>query len=146
MKSKSLLSLLPLLLASCGVAHQWNEIKTAPMTQAECYDGLVFVASRDFAPDIPKCDRGLGTWQSRWRIRQLPIFGLGRYRLRAELLLDEGSTAEGWTIRYIVEQQKVKDPRRRRDPAPDDWSDDGQYREREVLFGDRLQRKLAPKT
>ena len=136
-----------MLFASCGVAHDWNEFITVPMTQAECYDGMVFVAYADgLTPDIPTCDRGHGTWQSRWRTRQLPIFGLGRYRLRAEMLLDEGSSSEGWIIRYIVEQQYVEDPRRRQDPVEEDWEDSGQYREREVLFAAKLERKLGPKT
>lgn len=147
MKSLSLLSTVSLLLASCGTVHDWREIKTAPMTQAECYEGLVYVATRGgLAADIPNCDRGLGTWQSRWRVRQLPIFGLGRYRLRAEMLLDEGSAAEGWIIRYAVEQQKVEDPRRRTDPTEDDWEDAGQDREAEATLGSRLERKLGPKT
>ncbi|MCA8952637.1 MAG: hypothetical protein KDE27_24200, partial [Planctomycetes bacterium] len=146
MKSRSLSFLLLPLLPACATVHDWNELQTAPMTQAECYDGVVFVAeSGGFAPDHPNCDRGLGTWQSRWRTRNTPIFGVSRYRLRTEVMFDEGSSESGWRIRYVVEQQKVEDPRRRDDPAPEDWSDDGQDREREGLFGDRLQRKLAPK-
>lgn len=147
MKSLRLLLFVPVLFAACATVHDWQEVETAPMTQAECYDGLEFVAkSGGLGPDIQNCDRGLGTWQSRWRIRQLPIFGLGRYRLRAEMLLDEGSAADGWIIRYVVEQQMVEDPRQRRDPTEEDWEDAGQDHEAEATIRARLERKLGPRT
>jgi hypothetical protein len=146
MKSARLLPLVPLLFAACGTVHDWREVRSAPMPLAACYDGLEQVATRGsdaFAADVTSCDRGLGTWQSRWRVRQLPMFGVGRYRLRAEILLEEGSAAAGWTVRYVIEQQKVKDPRKRDQPEDKDWSDEGQDAEAEAIFGDRLARRLA---
>ena len=116
------------------------------MTLGECFDGLIFVAnSSGFTADVSACDRGLGFWQSRWRLRQLGLNRPGRYRLRAEVMLDEGSTAAGWPIRYVVEQQKVKDLRHSMDPREEDWSSDGQDREIETIFGEKLVRRLSPK-
>lgn len=139
--------LLPLsCLAACGTAREWNEMKTAPMTFADVYDGVAFVATTGgMLPDSPNCDRGNGTWQSRWKTRSLEIFGLGRYRLRTEVLLDEGSAKDGWTVRYVVDAEMVKDARRRRDPKDEDWSDAGQDREAEALFAERLQRRIGRK-
>ncbi|MCR9247165.1 MAG: hypothetical protein NXI31_19200 [bacterium] len=148
MKPQRRLLLLPFLTAftACGISRDWQEIKTAPMSRADCYDGLVFVATRDkYAPDIRECDRGLGTWQSRWRVVTRERFGLYRYRLIAEMLLDEGSAQDGWIIRYLVEQEKVSDPRRDRDPQEGDWKHVGQEREAEALLRARLERKLGPK-
>ncbi|MBL9078350.1 MAG: hypothetical protein JNL08_12645 [Planctomycetes bacterium] len=140
--------LLPLafVFAACGTVTDWSEMRTAPMRLGECYDGLVFVATHDgFTADMTACDRGLGRWQSRWRERQLGLNRPGRYRLRAEVMVDEGSPATGWPIRYAVEQQKVKDLGRSDDPRDEDWSADGQDREREMILGAKLVRRLAPK-
>lgn len=148
MKSARCLSSLLLLLVvpACGTIHEWCELKSAPMTFGECYDGISFVAKNGgFAADVPKCDRGNGTFQSRWRYRQLGLGRPGRYRLIAEVLLDEGSSKDGWPIRYVVEQQKVKDLRNSMEPTENDWSDDGQDRESETIFGEKLSRRLAPK-
>jgi hypothetical protein len=70
----------------------------------------------------------------------------GRYRLRVEVLLDERSAATGWPVRYVVEQEKVEDLRRSLDPREEDWSSTGQDKEKEVLLGERLVRRLAPKS
>ncbi len=143
-----MLCLLPLLLsfAACGTVTDWREMKSAPMTFGTCYDGLLFIATRDgFRPDSLASDRGVGTWQSVWRERQIGLGRPGRYRLRAEVLIEEGSTEAGWPIRYAIQQQKVKDLRHSLQPAEEDWSDDGQDREREVIFGEKLVRRLAPK-
>ncbi len=119
-------------------------MKSAPMKFGECYDGLVFIANRDgFSPDSLACDRGNGVWQSRWRERQIGLGRPGRYRLRAEILIDEGSAADGWPVRYAIEQQKVKDLRQSLQPQERDWSPDGQDREREVIFGEKLVRRLT---
>jgi hypothetical protein len=141
--------LLPLLLClpSCSAIMDWREVSTAPMTYGECYDGLAYIANRDgFTADLLVSDRGLGYWQSRWRERQLGLGRPGRYRLCAEILIDEGSSTSGWTIRYAIEQQKVKDLRKSLEPTEDDWSSDGQDRERETIFGEKLVRKLCNKT
>jgi len=142
-----LLSFLVLfVLAGCGTISDWREAKSAPMSLGDCYDGLIFVAnSTGFTADVTACDRGLGLWQSRWKLRQLGLNRPGRYRLRAEVMLDEGSTAKGWPIRYVIEQQKVKDLRHSLDPGEDDWSNDGQDRETEAIFGEKLVRRLSPK-
>lgn len=116
------------------------------MTFGECYDGLEFIATHDgFGRDTLTSDRGLGTWQSRWRERELGLGRPGRYRLRAEILIDEGSTQTGWPIRYAIDQEKVKDLARSRQPREEDWSTDGQDREREAILGEKLVRRLAPK-
>lgn len=134
------------LFAACGTIIDWREIKSDPMPLAECYDGFVYIADKDgFAADTAACDRGLGTWQSRWRQRQIGLGRAGRYRLRAEILIDEGSTEHGWTIRYAIEQEKVKDLRHSLDPGPSDWSPDGQWGERESLLGEKLARRLTVK-
>ncbi|HZN39648.1 MAG TPA: hypothetical protein VFD82_12640 [Planctomycetota bacterium] len=145
---KSALRWLPLcfLFAGCGTIIDWREVKTDPMTIAECYDGFVYIAGKDgFAADTAACDRGLGTWQSRWRQRALPLGRPQRYRLRGEILLDEGSAEHGWTIRYAIEQEKVKDLRHSQNPGPSDWSPDGQDGEREATLGEKLARRLTVK-
>lgn len=116
------------------------------MTIGECYDGIVYIATHDgFRPDAATTDRGYGVWQSRWRERQLGLNRPGRYRLCAEVLVDEGSPEKGWPVRYVIEQQKVKDLQHSRNPVEDDWSGDGQDQEREVLFGEKLIRRIGPK-
>jgi len=132
--------------SACGTVSDWRELKSAPMAFGDCYAGLIYVANHHgFAPDVSVCDRGLGLWQSRWRLRQLGLNRPGRYRLRAEVMIDEGSTTAGWPIRYVIEQQKVKDLRHSTDPTEDDWSDDYQDRENEAIFGEKLARRLSPK-
>lgn len=145
---RTVLLLLPLAcaFASCGTVTEWRELKSAPMTFGECYDGLVFIAGKDgFSPDALACDRGMGTWQSRWRERQLGLGRPGRFRLRAEVLIDEGSPEAGWPIRFAIDQEKVKDLRKSMQPTEDDWSDDDQDTEREAILGEKLVRRLAPK-
>jgi hypothetical protein len=39
----------------------------------------------------------------------------------------------------------VKDLGRSRQPREEDWSDDGQDREKESILGEKLVRRLAPK-
>jgi hypothetical protein len=139
-------SLFPLLFVACGTVHDWRELRTDPMTLAEAYEGIAFVASGDgFLNDASVSDRGLGTWQSRWKQRTLENRHPGRFRLRAEVLLDQGSAANGWPIRYAILQQTVKDLRRSVTPQEDDWSNNGQDREREAILGEKLFRRLAPK-
>ncbi len=133
-----------LLLAGCATRRDWREIRTGPATRAEAYDAVEFLARTDgFAPSQANCDRGLGTWSSRWRYRQVGLGRPGRYRLQAEVLLEDGSHQAGWIVRYLVEQQKVKDLARSREPVEDDWDADGQDIEREYLFGQRLIRRLG---
>jgi hypothetical protein len=91
-------------------------------------------------------DRGLGIWQSRWRMRTLPTTRrVARYRLRLEVMLEEGDAKTGWPIRFAVDQEVVKDPRRDLAPRDEDWSRDGQEREKETILGEALARRLAPK-
>ncbi len=135
-------------LAACGTVSDWRDIDTAPMTWAACYENLDFVAKHHgFTPDVPNCDAGKGLWQSRWQPRQLGLNRPGRYRLRAEVLFDEGSPDKGWPVRFVVEQQKVKDLRRPDENArtEDDWSRDGQDAEIEAIFGEKLRRRLGAK-
>jgi hypothetical protein len=131
--------------AACGSVQRWQELQTAPVTQAEVYDAVEYLARTDgYAPSSPDCDRGLGTWVSRWRYRQVGLNRPGRFRLCAEIMLDEEREDGGWTVRYLVQQQCVKDLERSYDPREEDWSDDGQDGEREYLFGERLRRRLQP--
>lgn len=146
MRARCLLWFLPLF-ASCGTVRDWRELETAPMTVGECFDGIVHVATGvGFTSDDSVTDRGLGVWQSRWRFRTLPPVGHpARYRLRVEMLLDEGSPTDGWPLRFAIDQETVDDLRRSMDPREEDWSDDGQDREKEAILGEALSRRLAPK-
>lgn len=147
MRARCLL-FLPLLLTSCGIVRDWRELQTAPMTLGECMDGIVHVANGvGFSSDDSVTDRGMGIWQSRWRFRVLPPVGRpARYRLRAEVLVDEGSAAAGWPIRFAVDQEKVEDLRRSIEPREEEWSDADQDRESEAILGEALVRRLAPKS
>ncbi len=136
----------PLLFAACGTVRDWRELRTEPMTLGECFDGIEHVAQREFVSDGAVSDRGLGIWQSRWRQRMLERNFPGRFRLRVEVMLDEGTTATGWPIRYVVEQERVDDLRRSLQPREEDWSSTGQDKEKEALLGERLVRRLAPKS
>ncbi len=136
---------LPLLFASCGLVRDWRELRTSPMTIGECQDGLIHVATgAAFTSDDSVTDRGLGIWQSRWRFRVLDNRHPARYRLRAEILVDEGDPKTGWPIRYAVDQETVKDLRRSLEPREEDWSSAGQDKEGEAILGERLVRRLAP--
>jgi hypothetical protein len=139
------LCLFPLLLAACGTVRDWREMRSDPMPIGQCFDGIVEIAGTEFVADASGTDRGEGLYLSRWRQRVLPNRHLARNRLRLEVMLDEGSATTGWPIRYYVEQETVDDPRRDRDPREEDWSADGQDSEKEVLFGERLMRRVAPK-
>jgi hypothetical protein len=138
--------LLCAVLPACGTVYDWRELRTGPATQAEVYDAIEFLARTDgFAPAVGECDRGLAVWASRWRFRQIGLGRPGRFRIRAEILVDQGSADQGWIVRFLVEQQRVKDLERSMDPHEEDWSDDGQDTEREFLFGERLRRRLGPR-
>ena len=136
--------LFPLLLAACGTVRDWREMRSDPMPIGQCFDGIVEIAGTEFLADVSGTDRGEGLYLSRWRQRVLPNRHPARNRLRLEVLLDEGSAATGWPIRYYIEQETVDDLRRDRDPREEDWSADGQDSEKEVLFGERLLRRIAP--
>jgi hypothetical protein len=144
MKSRALgLPLVVLVFASCGTIREWQELQSGPMPIGECYEAIAYIAgSSGFAADTPNCDRGLGVWQSRWRGRQLGLGHPGRYRLRAEIDVERGSAKDGWLVRYVVEQQRVDDLRRSLEPREEDWSADGQDREKEGLFHEMLARRL----
>lgn len=146
MRPCSTLLLLPFL-AACGTVHDWRELRTAPMPLGECLDGIAFVANgAGLKSDESVTDRGTGIWQSRWRLRSLPPLGRpGRYRFRAEVLLEEGSAVLGWPVRFVVEAQQVDDERYYRDPRDEDFGGAGQDREKETILGEALQRRLAPK-
>lgn len=131
------------LLGSCRTAFQWQEVRSGPATRAEVYDAVDFVARGDGFLPGPTCDRGLGIWESKWRYRQLGLGRPGRYRLRSELLIDEGSRETGWSVRFKIEQEKVDDLRKSLDPREQDWESDGQDYEREALFVERLRLRLG---
>lgn len=134
---------------ACGTVERWQEIQSGPMKVAEVSDAIEYIArSNGFAP-TPDADRGLGLYTSQWRSFVLPQGGAwrpGRFRLRVEILLDKGSASEGFSIRFLVAQQKVKDLKRSKNPEERDWSDAGQDQEREFFFGDALQRRLVEVT
>lgn len=147
------MKLAPLLLlfslfASCNSIRQWNELQTEPMSIGAAYGGFVAIATaRDgWRVDASSTDRGLGVWESRWRKREMERNFPIRNRLRMEILVDEGSREEGWWVRYVIEQEKVKDLRRHSQPREEDWSADGQDPEGEAILGERLRRRLAPKS
>ena len=88
------LLLLPVL-ASCGTVQHWREVRSGPVSQAEVYDAIDYLARADgFAPSVGECDRGYGVWVSRWRQRQLGLGHPGRYRLHAEILLPHDAEFE----------------------------------------------------
>ena len=136
------------LFASCGTVRNWRELQTEPMTIGEAWTGFVAIATaRDgWRPDSTATDRGNGIWQSHWRKREMERNFPIRNRLKMEILLDEGSREKGWWIRYVIEQEKVKDLRRHRQPMEEDWSADGQDGEGESMLFERLLRRLAPKS
>jgi hypothetical protein len=150
--SRSLLLFLPvllslLLLPACGTVRDWREMRTDPMPLGEAYEGLQYIVTRNgFTVDAAASDRGNGLLQSRWRDRLFGNRHRGRFRLQAEVLIDEGSAANGWPLRYILEQQEVKDSRHFTDPREEDWSPSGQDSEGEAILGEQLLRKLAPKS
>jgi hypothetical protein len=141
------LAWIPLLFAACDSVRHWQELTTDPMPVGQVFEGIIHVASGDgLVADATETDRGNGIWQSRWRMFIMPLTRHpGRYRLRVEVLLDEGSAANGWPVRFAVDREKVDDLRRSIEPREDDWSSAGQDTEKEALIGDRLARRLAPK-
>tara|TARA_R110002072_G_scaffold269079_11_gene428371 strand:- start:28908 stop:29402 length:495 start_codon:yes stop_codon:yes gene_type:complete len=147
------MKLAPLLLlfslfASCGSVRTWREMQTEPMSIGQAYGGFVAIATaRDgWRVDESATDRGNGIWQSRWRKREMERNFPIRNRLKMEILLDEGSREKGWWVRYVIEQEKVKDLRRHAQPREEDWTANGQDGEGEAILGERLLRKLAPKS
>lgn len=116
------------------------------MSLGQCFDGIVHVANgMGFTSDDSVTDRGMGIWLSRWRFRSLPPVGRpARYRLYVEVLVDEGSPAEGWPLRFAVDQEQVEDLRRTVDPREQDWSSAPQDSETEAILGEALVRRLAP--
>ena len=141
---------LPLLclLVSCGTVHNWRELQTEPMSLGAAWDGFVeVVTARDgWRTDHSATDRGNGVWQSRWKKREMERNFPIRNRVRMEILIDEGSREKGWLLRYVIEQEKVEDLRRHAAPREEDWSADGQDGEGETILGERLARRLAPKS
>lgn len=137
-----LLSLLAL--SACSTSYEWVEFRTGPTTQADVYDAIDQLARADGFGPSTESDRGLAIWISRWRVQQLGLGRPGRIRLNAEILLDESSPKEGFTIRYYFERQKVKELKHSQNPQEEDWSSDGQDQEREYLFGEKLKRRLPP--
>lgn len=140
--------LLAVLFASCGLVHDWRELQTEPMSIGACFDGVEHCArGMKFVSDDSVTDRGLGIWQSRWRQRVKPPVGKpARYRLRVEILLDEGTPKTGWPLRFVVDQEVVDNLRKATSPEEDDWSSDGQDREIESIYGEALRRRLAPRS
>lgn len=140
--------LLAALFASCGLVHDWRELQTEPMAIGTCFDGIEHCArGMKFVADDSVTDRGLGIWQSRWRQRVKPPVGKpARYRLRVEILVDDGSPQAGWPLRFVVDQEVVDNLRKATSPEEGDWSSDGQDREIESIYGEALRRRLAPRS
>jgi hypothetical protein len=136
------------LFASCASVRDWRELQTEPMSLSEAWNGFVQIATaRDgWRVDQSTTDRGNGIWQSRWKKREMERNFPIRNRLNMEILIDDGSRETGWLVRYVIEQDKVVDLRRHTDPTEDDWSPAGQDSEGEVILGERLMRRLAPKS
>jgi hypothetical protein len=68
-----------------------------------------------------------------------------RYRLLAEIDLEQGSSAKGWLVRFAIDQEVVKDLRRSIEPREEDWSRAGQDQESEAILNEALLRRLAPR-
>ena len=135
-----------LLLASCGTLHDWQEVKTEKIAQAELFDAIEHIALKNgYTPDVGETDRGLGVFVSRWRRSHQWVGRPLRYRLVVEVDLEEPTQEGGYFVRYAVERQKVGNPSRSMDPREEDWSDDGQESEAEYLFGTSLQLRLTGK-
>jgi len=130
-------------LAGCRTAFEWREVETGPAPRAEVYDAVDYLARGDGFLPGPDCDRGLGIWESKWKYRHLGLGRPGRYRLRAELMIDQGSSETGWLVRYKIDQQKVDDLRKATNPRERDWETDGQDTEREALFGERFRLRFG---
>jgi len=135
-------------LASCGTVRDWRELETEPMSFGEAWEGFTRIATaRDgWRVDEAATDRGNGVWQSRWKKREMERNFPIRNRLKMEFFMDDGSREKGWLMRYVIEQEKCKDLRRHSNPQEDDWSADGQDNEGEAILGERLVRRLAPKS
>jgi hypothetical protein len=118
------------------------------MSYGEAYGGFVAIATarNSWRVDESATDRGNGIWQARWRKREMERNFPIRNRLRMEMDPDDGSREEGWWIRYVIEQEKCKDLRRHAQPREEDWSSNGQDSEDETILGERLRRRLAPKS
>lgn len=130
-----------LLGAGCTTSKNWRELLVDKLPIGVVYSDIEFVAVHDgYVASIADSDAGLGTWHSKWRLKQLPLGRPGRFRLSAEI--HEDGRAGGWRVRWCIEQQRVKDLGKSIDYVEDDWSDDGQDAERELLFGERLSRRL----
>jgi len=136
------------LLASCSSVRDWRELETEPMSLGQVWNGFTQIATaRDgWRVDESASDRGNGFWQSRWKKREMERNFPIRNRLKMEIFLDDGSREQGWLIRYVIEQEKCEDLRRHANPQEDDWSADGQDNEGEAILGERLVRRLAPKS
>ena len=136
------------LLASCSSVRDWRELETEPMSLGQVWNGFTQIATarNGWRVDESVTDRGNGLWQSRWKKREMERNFPIRNRLKLEIFLDEGSREKGWLIRYVIEQEKCNDLRRHSNPQEDDWSPDGQDTEGEAILGERLVRRLAPKS
>ncbi len=108
------------------------------MRFGRCWEAFAKVAVTGNLPAAgPLHDRGLGTYQSKWRTRYFGLGHPGRYRLQAEF--EEAPDREGaWLIRFFVEQQQVDDLTKSLRPEEDDWEDFGQDKMSERILRARL--------
>jgi hypothetical protein len=116
------------------------------MTFGDCYEGFLHIANgAGYTSDDSISDRGTGIWQSRWRFRVYPQNRHpARYRLHAEIQVEEGSAAKGWLLRFAIEQEVVDDLRRSIEPREEDWSSKGQDSEGEAILAEALVRRIGP--
>jgi hypothetical protein len=127
---------------ACSTARKWQEMTVGGLNFAQVYDTVESTArTQGFTPSPADCDRGLGTFQTRWREHQIGLDRPGRFRL-VVTIDDRESASKGWLVRWYIEQEKVKDLSRGQRPRDSDWSGDGQDGEREYLFGEQLRRSL----
>jgi len=134
--------LLVLATGACSTAKRWQEMTVGGLNFAQVYDTVDLMArTQGFVPSPTDCDRGLGTYQTRWRLHQIGLDRPGRFRLVVNID-DRESASKGWLVRWYIEQEKVKDLSYAERPRESDWSSDGQDGEREYLFGEQLRRSL----
>jgi len=123
------------LLSSCGVVFQYQEVELGPQPFDDVWDAVVEVAAADGYPEDPAgTDRGLRIFESRWRTQAVP-FRLGsvhrgaRRRVHAEFEQDPDDRS--WLVRFYVERQVIGDMTESLNPSEEHWTEGGQDAETE---------------
>lgn len=136
-----------LLLASCGVVFQYQEVQVGPQPFDDVWDAVVEVAAVDGYPvDSARTDRGLRVFESLWKTQAVP-FRLGsthrgrRRRVHAEF--EQPGGGPGWLVRFYVERQVIGDMTGSLDPAEEHWTEGGQDVDTERRISVKLQSRFG---